>query len=125
MIKFIVSQNTKDMLYWFNLKEKTENTIKVWLPEAERHPIELEEWADKHLKNHDNTKEIVIATHSSRLISVIGDYIEDDQISHLDVSVDVIHNGKLDGVSHFDKDGDFINWPIGFFYIKMEDLKNA
>ncbi|AUR86422.1 hypothetical protein NVP1084O_215 [Vibrio phage 1.084.O._10N.261.49.F5] len=122
MIKFIVSQNTEDLLYWFNLGGNSENITKVWLPETERHPVELKHWADTHLKFHNKNENIVVATHSSYLISLVGDYIEDGQTCCLDISVDVISEGRLARVCYFDAEGDFINWPIGFFYSKMEML---
>ncbi|AUR87600.1 hypothetical protein NVP1101O_189 [Vibrio phage 1.101.O._10N.261.45.C6] len=111
MIKILLSQNTNQLKDYFS---KTKGTCKYWLPETEKHPEEVIKWVDRNLREVYYYDTIVIATHSKTLVDYLGDLIEFRELSQYEVFLEVVKD-KTVKQSWFDKQGDLINWEIGFF----------
>lgn len=117
------------MSVWLEI-HSTENTndeviFVIEQPELHLHPAYQAKVAHLFAKVISTAKEtkkdikFIFETHSQSMIDAIGDCIQQNEISKEDVNIMIFEKDKSNGSSaysaHFDDDGYFVNWPIGFF----------
>ena len=118
MIQILLSKNTNVLREYYNSQTYTNN--KTWLPENNKHPVELSLWLDEQIMIYNKGDKRTIATHSKSLINRLGDYIENGLINHEDVCIYIIEPCDEDhdfnvSESRFNEEGDLVDWPLGFF----------
>ncbi|WP_332405533.1 AAA family ATPase [Vibrio metschnikovii] len=120
---------------WFETKSRKANNsifrrkqmiLTIEQPELHLHPeyqARLSRLFAKVVDINNKSKtniSIIFETHSKTMINALGDAIEDGEIESKDVNIVIFDKGedkKFTNItfSNFSKEGDLINWPIGFF----------
>ncbi len=120
-LTFYVSQSSQVL---YDVEERLQEDFgicPIMFPENDRHPSVQARWVTSALLSPTCSlkgKDVCVMTHSSTIISCVGDYIEDIDPEFRNKIKIVIMDKEDDykaKVATFDEEGMLINWPIGFF----------
>jgi len=115
-LTFYVSKSNKELYEVMETLKERFGIDPIMFPENNRHPVVQSEWIEKKLLKLEG--DVCVMTHSSTIISCVGDYIDDvDPEFRHKVKIVILPENEDGDVIHstFDEEGCLIDWPIGFF----------
>lgn len=98
-------------------------TVVIEQPELHLHPAMQADFIDACINiiqnNKNSSVKFVIETHSETIINRISESIKKEKLNNELVNINIVNRNEDNQSTikrvKYDKDGDFLEWPIGFF----------